>query len=1085
MRVFRSQVAPLASLHVLESDSRAIAFRQGMASLAQVAVDPAAAPFEGLEPEPILLSLRVALAEGLLDDLRFLPQTGAACALYAWASALPPLAPERRELGRRVMVHLQQDAADSFVALSTALALGGARAFEGPSMRARLELALALPAHVAGPIDALAFALLSRRELAARFLLEPATGPLPARRMSARLLERAARYGALRARQGDDGELAAFSTPAIQTLFAQLAADREPLVARHAAAARGFLSVHVTALGEELERDLMATQSLARVRRGAISLAARVAVRPRDSFERARALLDSAALARDPLLPAALLQGLARAHEVEPETAEQLALLAVERGGLLAADALVELRRELMDASACRKATAASLAQLQRSSEKVPLDDGQSALLALLSNELSARADREDVPLADLIGAAVLTHAQAGPLAAVPPARAALAVARQQIERLTQLDESAGAGARRETFHLLHELDGGLLATPALFALFTAAPNSSEALSASAELTALLTRLLALLRGQEMAPHGAGAEVAHLSLRMRRLRTLLHLLDTDFRPSEEQAAAVRAEQLAATSSLYERVALDSSSAMDRIVHAALSRGVDALVRDELLETGDVVLCSASAVPTPEGLATLAEGCLLPDLRQPLRALSELLQALTGSATGTVAALGALAHALQSDDSPRTEALRRALLGLARACEAMLAARSVRELVRSRRALTLFEGAVIELAYLSRGARRRMGLAHTSSALDQGCVTALARALESHAAHGEHDLGPTLDWLERELGLALPSALSRAIMRVLYTLRERPLEGTMAGDSEPLVAAATEAFPLPAWLPPSRRLGAYTVVRPLGVGLASSVFVVCPRALRDATTAPRLVLKVPRYDANAARLLSAEEFERAFQEALPVLARVAPNEHLARVIGFDAAARPKPYLVMSWSEGPTLARVRKRKLEPLALLDGIAAGLGALHAHGVGHLDLTPANVVLEIDETSVRPVLVDLGLAGERTRPGCFHPVYAAPERFTEPLRGSAVNPMAVDVYALGCLAFELATGRALFAALSERELAAAHAEHDGAPPGVVELAQDPRHARLAEWIALCLRHDPRERPTIPELRRMLRACSA
>src|SRR5688572_16764826 len=99
MRDFRSQVAVLAELHELSGGAEVgTSFRQGMASLAQAAVDPAAVPFEGSEPERLRASMAVALRMGLLDDLSFLSASVAGCALYALASALPAHVPERREL---------------------------------------------------------------------------------------------------------------------------------------------------------------------------------------------------------------------------------------------------------------------------------------------------------------------------------------------------------------------------------------------------------------------------------------------------------------------------------------------------------------------------------------------------------------------------------------------------------------------------------------------------------------------------------------------------------------------------------------------------------------------------------------------------------------------------------------------------------------------------------------------------------------------------------------------------------------------------------------------------------------------------
>ncbi|HEY6876491.1 MAG TPA: serine/threonine protein kinase, partial [Polyangiales bacterium] len=205
MRDFRRQLTVLKTLHELPSaaEQRA-AFRRGMASLAQAALDPAAAPFEGLGTEPLLASVQVMLSTRLLDELDFLRPAAAASALYALASALPADSVERRELGRRLLKLVAHGDARTFVSLTTALALGSTRAFEPPSMRARIELMLLLPDSAGVNVDALAFALVSRGELCARFVVEPARGDLPARRMAARVLERAARHASLRAKQGDD-----------------------------------------------------------------------------------------------------------------------------------------------------------------------------------------------------------------------------------------------------------------------------------------------------------------------------------------------------------------------------------------------------------------------------------------------------------------------------------------------------------------------------------------------------------------------------------------------------------------------------------------------------------------------------------------------------------------------------------------------------------------------------------------------------------------------------------------------------------------------------------------------------------------
>ena len=1092
MRDFRRQVLVLGTLHELSEREQLAAFRQGMASLAQVAVDPAAVPFEGVEPEALLASVRVLLTRQLLDDLTFLPSAGATCALYALATALPAHGPERRELGRRVLAHLQHGDAQSFVALATALALGSTRAFQGLAMRARIALMLCVPAGAAANVDPLAFALLSRRELCTRFLLEPASEDLPARRMAARLLESAARYAAFRAQQGDDCELAIFEAPHVKALFGQLLLDREPTVFRHAASARGLLSAHVAHYQDDIERDLAAPQSPSRTRRGATSLAARLALRPQEALKRAFALLEESATQRDPGLAAALIHGLVRAVPAEPEAAEQLLLEALVHGGVLGVEALFELRRELHGNGYCDHATKVALLQLQQSTESAQGEPDQLEHIAMLREALE-QTDPRGARLPDQLTQALVVYARSGPLAALEPAREALATATRHVEHLALLDPGQGRRARRELFRLLYELDLGLLESSALFDLLAAGGGPPDQPSASAQLTSLLMRLLGALMVHEEVAHEGGEAVAHLALRMRRLRLLMHLLDTDYKPSEEQVLAVREQQLSAVQRLLARVAVDAPSAMDRVVHATVARGVESLLRNETFELADAVLCLAQAVPRSEGLFAVSEGCLLPELKQCLRAVCVLAQGLEGTVVGAspravVEALSHVAHALPSDGSPRTEALRRTLLALERALEALLAAQSVRELVGARRALTLFEGAVIELAYLHRGAQRRLGQRPAGVVIDESPVAGVARALESAAAQGElSDLGPTLSWLEAELKRTLPAPFAGAVGHVLGTLREWPLDSLNGSSSELLATASTEACPLPVWMPASRRLGSFYVLRPLGVGLGSSVFLVNRTEERATEGAARLALKVPRYDARAARALSSAAFEASFARELPALLSVPPTENLASCVGIEVHASPKPFLVMEWIEGPTLARVRKRQLDPVRLLDGILAGLAVLHSVGIGHLDLRPSRVVLRIRAGEPVPVLVDFGLSGRHVRPGCGEASYRAPELWHDldlSLHEQSVQPLspiACDVYAVGCLAYELVTGRPLFHGASERQIALAHGAHDGAPAGIVELAKEGKHARLADWITLCLRADPRKRPSANELRKTLK----
>ena len=150
-----------------------------------------------------------------------------------------------------------------------------------------------------------------------------------------------------------------------------------------------------------------------------------------------------------------------------------------------------------------------------------------------------------------------------------------------------------------------------------------------------------------------------------------------------------------------------------------------------------------------------------------------------------------------------------------------------------------------------------------------------------------------------------------------------------------------------------------------------------------------------------------------------------------------------------------------------------------AGLEAMHAVGVGHLDVKPSNVVLRHGKDAV---LVDFGLAGRHIRPGCATGPYGAPEVW-----GAEVGqptPTKADVYAFGCVAFEALTGEVLFQADSELQQIAMHLAHDGFPDKLRKLAAKPNLQPLAELLFATLRRDPQKRPSVSQLRSELRRVS-
>ncbi len=118
----------------------------------------------------------------------------------------------------------------------------------------------------------------------------------------------------------------------------------------------------------------------------------------------------------------------------------------------------------------------------------------------------------------------------------------------------------------------------------------------------------------------------------------------------------------------------------------------------------------------------------------------------------------------------------------------------------------------------------------------------------------------------------------------------------------------------------------------------------------------------------------------------------------------------------PYLVMEFVDGPSLATTTVPREQIASFGVQVATALGALHAAGIVHGDVKPANILVSGDSVK----LTDFGIARTGTdttaltREGVIFatPEYAAPETLTTGTRSAAG-----DVYALGAVLHELVTG--------------------------------------------------------------------
>jgi hypothetical protein len=148
-------------------------------------------------------SIRIAFQTGLVDDVQWMSRGLAAAAFFEIAAVLPH-GEEKRELGRRVLEQLLTGDAATFALLATSLASTSRRGLSTPPVRSRVSVAMRLPIGIETGVDRLALALLCRPDLEREWLIVPSTGALPARRVAARLLERAAREATRRGLEGDD-----------------------------------------------------------------------------------------------------------------------------------------------------------------------------------------------------------------------------------------------------------------------------------------------------------------------------------------------------------------------------------------------------------------------------------------------------------------------------------------------------------------------------------------------------------------------------------------------------------------------------------------------------------------------------------------------------------------------------------------------------------------------------------------------------------------------------------------------------------------------------------------------------------------
>jgi serine/threonine protein kinase len=233
------------------------------------------------------------------------------------------------------------------------------------------------------------------------------------------------------------------------------------------------------------------------------------------------------------------------------------------------------------------------------------------------------------------------------------------------------------------------------------------------------------------------------------------------------------------------------------------------------------------------------------------------------------------------------------------------------------------------------------------------------------------------------------------------------------------------------------------------------------------------------------------LVADESFAARFAREARTAARLE-HPNAVHVYDFGSLESGSAYLVMEYIEGVSLRDVMRRNprislATVLELMRQAGGAVGAAHVRGIIHRDIKPENMMVRAGDDG-RPVLkvVDFGLAkllenqtSQLTKGSELigTPRYMAPEQFS----GGRVDER-VDVYALGCVLFELLAGRTPFEG-TFMEVAGRHvfAEVPSFASLGIELP-----AAVEAVVRHALEKDPAKRTaTAPELVRELEAACA
>jgi class 3 adenylate cyclase/Cdc6-like AAA superfamily ATPase len=284
-----------------------------------------------------------------------------------------------------------------------------------------------------------------------------------------------------------------------------------------------------------------------------------------------------------------------------------------------------------------------------------------------------------------------------------------------------------------------------------------------------------------------------------------------------------------------------------------------------------------------------------------------------------------------------------------------------------------------------------------------------------------------------------------------------SLLEAAARASVSASSATSSESVTPATPSAPPLPSSFAGGRYAVRRFLGEGGRKRVYLAHDEKLkRDVAVA---VIKTDGLDAQG--------LSRVQREA-QAMAQLGDHANIVTIhdVGDDAG---QPYIVSQYMSGGAVDTLEmplpiERTLE---IAKGVCRGLAHAHKHGVVHRDLKPGNVWIAADGTAE---IGDFGLAVafEQSRL-TMHGMLVGTVAYMPPEQalGSEVTPRA-DLYSLGCMLYELITGKPPF---TSDNPTAVISQHINTPPVAPSWLAEGCPQELEDIVLRLLAKDPSERP--------------